>query len=66
MVRSLANLQGGDGFWHNLLDKNDTYTETSCTAMFTFAIAKGINEGWISHVYTSSTYRLECYTNTSS
>ncbi|MFG6686473.1 glycoside hydrolase family 105 protein [Mariniflexile sp. HNIBRBA6329] len=51
MVRSLANLQDGTGFWHNLLDKNDTYTETSCTAMFTFAIAKGINEGWISHVY---------------
>jgi rhamnogalacturonyl hydrolase YesR len=51
MIRSLANLQAGDGFWHNLLDKNDTYTETSCTAMFTFAIAKGINEGWISHVY---------------
>jgi rhamnogalacturonyl hydrolase YesR len=51
MVRSLANLQDGSGFWYNLLDKNDTYTETSCTAMFTFAIAKGINEGWISHVY---------------
>ncbi|MFI1773684.1 glycoside hydrolase family 88/105 protein [Thalassobellus citreus] len=51
MIRSLANLQGGDGFWHNLLDKNDTYTETSCTAMITFAIAKGINEGWINHVY---------------
>jgi len=53
MVRSLANLQDGTGFWHNLLDKNDTYLETSCTAMFTFAIAKGINEGWISHVYGS-------------
>jgi unsaturated rhamnogalacturonyl hydrolase len=51
MVRSLANLQDGTGFWHNLLDRNDTYLETSCTAMFTFAIAKGINEGWISHVY---------------
>lgn len=51
MVHSLANLQDGDGFWHNLLDKNDTYQETSCTAMFTYAIAKGINEGWISHVY---------------
>jgi unsaturated rhamnogalacturonyl hydrolase len=51
MVRSLANLQDGTGFWHNLLDKSDTYNETSCTAMFTFAIAKGINEGWISHVY---------------
>lgn len=51
MIRRLANLQDGTGFWHNLLDKNDTYTETSCTAMFTYAIAKGINEGWISHVY---------------
>jgi len=51
MVRILANLQDGGGFWHNLLDKNDTYTETSCTAIFTYAIAKGINEGWISHVY---------------
>lgn len=51
MVRSLANLQDGNGFWHNLLDKNDTFTETSCTAMFTYAVAKGINEGWINHVY---------------
>ena len=51
MIRSLASLQDGTGFWHNLLDRNDTYTETSCTAIFTYAIAKGINEGWISHVY---------------
>ncbi|MDQ8199703.1 glycoside hydrolase family 88 protein [Pelagicoccus enzymogenes] len=51
MVRSLAGLQSGSGFWHNMLDKTDTYLETSCTAMFTFAIAKGINEGWINHVY---------------
>lgn len=51
LIRSLASLQDGTGFWHNLLDRNDTYLETSCTAMFTFAIAKGINEGWISHVY---------------
>ncbi len=51
MVQKLANLQDGNGFWHNLLDKNDTFEETSCTAMFTYAIAKGINEGWISHVY---------------
>ncbi len=51
MVRSLAGLQDGTGFWHNMLDKTNTYTETSATAMFTFAIAKGINEGWINHVY---------------
>jgi rhamnogalacturonyl hydrolase YesR len=51
MIRTLAGLQNGTGFWHNMLDKTDTYLETSCTAMFTFAVAKGINEGWINHVY---------------
>ena len=51
MIRSLAGLQDGTGFWHNMLDKTDTYLETSATAMFTFAVAKGINEGWINHVY---------------
>jgi unsaturated rhamnogalacturonyl hydrolase len=51
MIRSLAGLQDGTGFWHNMLDKTDTYLGTSCTAMFTFAVAKGINEGWINHVY---------------
>lgn len=53
MIRSLAGLQDGSGFWHNMLDKTNTYLETSCTAMFTFAVAKGINEGWINHVYGS-------------
>ena len=51
VVRSLAGLQDGTGFWHNMLDKTNTYLETSCTAMITFAVAKGINEGWINHVY---------------
>ena len=51
LLRSAAELQDGTGFWHNMLDKTDTYLETSCTAMFTYAIAKGINEGWINHVY---------------
>jgi rhamnogalacturonyl hydrolase YesR len=51
MIRSLAGLQDGTGFWHNMLDKTNTYLETSCTAMFTFGVAKGINEGWISHIY---------------
>ncbi|KXI26768.1 glycoside hydrolase family 88/105 protein [Paraglaciecola hydrolytica] len=51
MVKSLAELQDGTGFWHNMLDKNNTFLETSATAMFTFAIAKGINQGWINHVY---------------
>lgn len=50
-IRALAEIQDGTGFWHNMLDKTDTYLETSSTAMFVYSIAKGINEGWISHIY---------------
>jgi rhamnogalacturonyl hydrolase YesR len=40
-------LQDGTGFWHQLLDKNDSYLETSCTAIYTYVLAKGINKGWL-------------------
>ena len=43
----LAAVQGIDGRWHQLLDRPETYGETSCTAMFTFALARGINRGWL-------------------
>ncbi|GHV25207.1 hypothetical protein FACS1894176_03140 [Bacteroidia bacterium] len=43
----LAACQGGDGFWHQLLDRNDSYTETSATAIFTYCFAHGINKGWL-------------------
>ncbi len=43
----LADLQGNDGFWHQLLDRPDTYEETSATAIFAYALAHGVNEGWL-------------------
>jgi rhamnogalacturonyl hydrolase YesR len=43
--------QGGMGLWHQLLDKTDSYLETSVSAMFTFAIARGVNRGWLSPAY---------------
>lgn len=46
-VKGLAACQGKDGFWHQLLDRNDTYLESSCTAIYTYCIAHAINEGWI-------------------
>lgn len=46
----LANLQGVDGFWHQLLDRQETYEETSATAIFAYAIAHGINQGWLDPV----------------
>ena len=46
-AQALASLQAGDGLWHQMLDRTDTYTETSCSAMFTYALAKGVNRGWL-------------------
>jgi rhamnogalacturonyl hydrolase YesR len=30
-----------------MLDRQDTFLETSCTAMYTYAIARGVNRGWL-------------------
>jgi len=46
-ARGLATCQGGTGLWHQLLDRNDTYLETSASAMFVYALARGINRGWL-------------------
>ena len=46
-ARGLASYQSGSGFWHQLLDREDSYLETSATAIYTFAFARGINRGWI-------------------
>lgn len=44
---ALAALQSGSGFWHQLLNKPDSYLESSCTAIFTYCFAHGICEGWL-------------------
>src|SRR5690349_71276 len=44
---SLAAAQGHAGLWHQLLDRRESYEETSASAMFVFALARGINRGWL-------------------
>lgn len=46
-LRGLANYQSLQGSWHQLIDRNDTYLETSATAIFTYAIARAINRGYV-------------------
>jgi len=50
-AQGAAATQGGVGLWHQLLDKTDSYLETSASAMFTYAIARGVNRGWLSPAY---------------
>jgi rhamnogalacturonyl hydrolase YesR len=43
----LAQLQHHDGFWHQLLNRSDTYLETSATAIYTYCLAHAVNQGWL-------------------
>jgi len=46
-AKGLASYQTGQGFWHQLLDKNDSYLETSATAIYAYCFARGVNKGWL-------------------
>lgn len=48
-IAGLANYQSGSGFWHQLIDRPDSYEETSATAIFAFVIARAANRGWVDH-----------------
>jgi rhamnogalacturonyl hydrolase YesR len=50
-IRGVAALQSGLGLWHQLLDRPDSYLETSASAMFTYSIAHAIDQGWIAPAY---------------
>jgi hypothetical protein len=43
----LRTQDAADGRWHQVLDEPSTFLETSATAMFTFALATGVVEGWL-------------------
>ena len=46
-AEGLAKRQHHDGFWHQLLNRNDTYLESSATAIYTYCLAHAVNQGWL-------------------
>jgi unsaturated rhamnogalacturonyl hydrolase len=47
MMAALLPMQGKDGLWKQLLDHPEAWPETSCSAMFTFAMVTGVKNGWL-------------------
>ena len=43
--------QTPSGLWHQLLDGADSFLETSCSAMFTYALARGVNKRYLDTTY---------------
>lgn len=46
-ANSLTRYQSAEGFWHNVINRNDSPVEVSGTAIFTMAMARGVRLGWL-------------------
>lgn len=47
MMETLLQYQKEDGLWGQLVDDKTSWTETSGSAMFTYAMIKGVKQGWL-------------------
>jgi len=52
-IIGIAQYQSATGLWHQLLDKEDSYLETSCSAIFTYIVARAVNKGYLDPRYSS-------------
>jgi len=57
-ISGLQKYQDGTGFWHQLIDRNDTYLETSATAIYAYSIARAINRGYVDKLAYAPTVLL--------
>ena len=47
VMLGLIARQNRDGLWHQVLDHPESYTETSCSGMFTYSLLLGSAKGWL-------------------
>ena len=47
MMATLLTHQDDNGTWRQLIDRPESWPETSCTGMFTFALITGVKQGWL-------------------
>jgi rhamnogalacturonyl hydrolase YesR len=47
MMATLLRHQSKDGMWRQLVDRAESWPETSSTGMFTFAFVTGVKKGWL-------------------
>lgn len=47
MMAALLQYQGKDGMWRQLIDRDDSWPESSSSAMFTYAMITGVKNGWL-------------------
>jgi rhamnogalacturonyl hydrolase YesR len=56
-MSALIKYQAENGSWHQVLTRSDSYEETSCTAMFALAMARGVRKGWLNKSFRQPALR---------
>lgn len=56
-AEGLRRWQDTAGGWHQVLDHPESWIETSGTAMFTYGLARGVNEGWLDRSFADHARR---------
>jgi len=51
---ALVARQGPGGMWHQLLNRLDSYEETSATGLICYALARGVQRGWLPADYADA------------
>jgi len=57
MMKTLVEHQDEDGMWHQLIDKMESFKETSSSAMFGFAMVVGVKKGLLPKEPYTKTYK---------
>jgi rhamnogalacturonyl hydrolase YesR len=50
-LSGIIKYQSTEGMWHQVLNKPESFKETSCTAMYIIGILRGVENGWLPEVY---------------
>ena len=56
-MEGIRRCQDAAGGWHQVLDHPESWIETSCTGMFVYGLARGVNEGWLDGSFSESARR---------
>lgn len=64
MMASLLKFQAENGNWRQLIDYEYSWAESSCTAMFAYAMTVGVDEGWLEkkdyHAAVEKAWKASC------
>lgn len=53
--------QSEEGLWRQVINEPDAYLETSCTAMFIYAYARGVRNGWLNDKASYSNSAIQAW-----